>query len=117
MENEWTKVVIKFEQKISLRSLEDGQMPRNKTDSQIDNKKVEVKMFGTYTILVHSISMLIVTTMHRKRSVNFKMSFLCQNFFQKPNEIFSRISALPSKKRSNQISSVTRQNKILQLVI
>ena len=47
LENEWTKVVIKFEEKISLRSLEDGQMPRNKTDSQIDNKKVEVKMFGT----------------------------------------------------------------------
>ena len=65
LENEWTKVVIKFEQKISLRSLEDGQIPRNKTDSQIDNNKVEVKMFGTYTILVHSISMLIVTTMHR----------------------------------------------------
>ena len=34
-------VVVKFEQKISL-SLKDGQMPRNKTDSQIDNKKVEV---------------------------------------------------------------------------
>ena len=64
LENEWTKVVIKFEQKISLRSLEDGQMPRNKTDSQID-KKVEVKMFGTHTILVHSISMLIVMTLHR----------------------------------------------------
>ena len=64
LENEWTKVVIKFEQKISL-SLEDGQMPRNKTDSQIDNKKVEVKMFGTHTILVHSISMLIVMTLHR----------------------------------------------------
>ena len=63
LENEWTKVVVKFEQKISLRSLEDGQMPRNKTDSQIDNKKVEVKMFGTHTILVHSISMLIVMTL------------------------------------------------------
>ena len=33
---------------------------------------------------------------------NFKMSFWCQNFFQKTNEIFSRISALASKKRSNQ---------------
>ena len=65
LENEWTKVVLKFEEKVSLRTLEDRQMPRNKTDSQIDNTKVEVKMFGTHTILVHSISMLIVMTLHR----------------------------------------------------
>ena len=40
--------------------------------------------------------------MHLKRSVNFKMSFWCLQIFQKTNEIFSRISALASKKRSNQ---------------
>ena len=36
-----------------------------------------------------------------RRSVNFKMSFWCLHIFQKTNEIFSRISALASKKRSN----------------
>ena len=38
--------------------------------------------------------------------VNFKMSFLCLHIFQKTIEMFSRISALASKKRSNQKSSV-----------
>ena len=46
------------------------------------------------------------------------MSFWCQNFFQKTNEIFSKISALDSKKRSNQKKVLQEsQNKILQLVI
>ena len=35
-------------------------------------------------------------------SVNFKMSFWCLQIFQKTKEIFSRISALASKKKSNQ---------------
>ena len=42
------------------------------------------------------------------------MSFCRQNFFQKTNETFSTISALASKKRSNQKSS---QTKIIQLVV
>ena len=37
-----------------------------------------------------------------QRSVNFKMFFWCLQISQKTNEIFSRISALASKKRSNQ---------------
>jgi hypothetical protein len=35
-------------------------------------------------------------------SVNFKMSFFCLQIDQKNNENFVRISALASKKRSNQ---------------
>ena len=38
----------------------------------------------------------------RLRSVNFKMSFWCHLLDQNTNEIFSRISALPSKKMLNQ---------------
>jgi hypothetical protein len=41
-----------------------------------------------------------------KRSVDFKMSFWCHRLDQNTNLIFSRISALASKKRSNQKSSV-----------
>ena len=40
------------------------------------------------------------------QSVNFKMSFWCLQISQKTNEIFSRIFALASKKRSNQKRSV-----------
>ena len=42
--------------------------------------------------------------------VNFKMSFLCLHIFQKTIEMFSRISALASKKRSNQKNSVREAN-------
>ena len=43
---------------------------------------------------------------HRnKRSVTFEMSFWCHQSDQKPNEIFERIFALATKKRSNQKSS------------
>ena len=37
---------------------------------------------------------------------NFKMSFWCQNFFQKTNEFFFRFSALAFENRSNQKDSV-----------
>ena len=40
------------------------------------------------------------------RSVNFEMSFWCLQIDQKNNEIFVRISALTSKKMSNQKCSV-----------
>ena len=45
------------------------------------------------------------------------MSFWSKNFFQKTNEIFSKISALASKR--GQIKKVVQesQNKILQLVV
>jgi hypothetical protein len=39
---------------------------------------------------------------HFKRSVNFEMSFWCHQIDQKTNGIFVRISALVSKKKSNQ---------------
>ena len=45
-----------------------------------------------------------------KRSVNFKMSFWCLQIFQKKKN--SRVSALASKKRSNQKSSVSKRVKI-----
>ena len=45
-----------------------------------------------------------------KGQVNFEMSFWCLQIDQKNNEIFARISALASKKRSNQKSSV-RESK------
>ena len=38
----------------------------------------------------------------KSRSVNFEMSFWCDHFNQKTNEIILRISALASKKSSNQ---------------
>ena len=47
---------------------------------------------------------------HFRRSVNFEMPFWCLQISQKTNEIFSRISALASKKKSNQKSSV-RESK------
>ena len=41
------------------------------------------------------------------RSVNFEMSFWCLHFDQKTNEIFVRMFALASKKRSNQKNNGT----------
>ena len=41
------------------------------------------------------------------KSVNFEMSFWCLQIDQKTNDIFVRISALASKKRFDQKSSVT----------
>ena len=41
------------------------------------------------------------------RSVNFKMSFWCRRFDQKINEFFLIISALASKKMSNQKNKCT----------
>ena len=46
------------------------------------------------------------------------MSFWCLQISQKTNDFFSRISALASKKRSNQKKIVEEsQNKILQLAV
>ena len=54
-------------------------------------RKLLLKKTTVYDVLLRLI-----------RSDNFKMSFWCLQIFQKTNEIFSRISALAYKKRSNQ---------------
>ena len=68
-------------------------------DDNYKNWRKLVKYKKKYKIKVNYTGLLNVS--------NFKMSFWCQNFFQKTNEIFSRISALASKKRSNQKNNGT----------
>ena len=45
------------------------------------------------------------------------MSFWCKNFFQKKNEIFSRISALTSKMRSNQKNKGTLYQQLEDFIL
>ena len=80
------------------------QTDKNKTFVMIHEGCAELSHFQVHCISIRarSIFEFQVGYSNYKRSVNFKMSFWCHRFDQKTNNFFLRISALASKKRSNQ---------------
>jgi hypothetical protein len=59
LDNEWLKVTVKFDKK-SKKEQDKDPNPWNRIGFEANSEDEEVKLFGSHTILVHSISMFLV---------------------------------------------------------
>jgi hypothetical protein len=59
LDNEWLKVTVKFDKK-SKKEQDKDPNPWNRIDIETNSEDDKVELFGSHTILVHSISMFLV---------------------------------------------------------
>jgi hypothetical protein len=90
LNNEWIKVAIKFDEENPISPQESEQPPVIPSWTDFDNitdlLDEDIKIFGSYTILIHSITMFFIITL-----LSLLMTICIMNFFDYIPERFKTL--------------------------
>ena len=85
LNNEWIKVTVEFDNKKQKKQTAIEPNPWKNND-KLSNQDQEIKLFGTHTILVHSIAMFLIVSL-----LMFLLTICVMNFLNYTPEYFKSI--------------------------
>jgi hypothetical protein len=98
LNNEWIKVTVEFDKRKQKKQTTIEPNPW-KNNNKLSNQDQEIKLFGTHTILVHSIAMFLIVTL-----LMFLLTICVMNFLDYTPEYFKSIPITFSASNSSIIA-------------